>query len=85
MASLLLYDELRKTLATTNPIESGNSVARAITKRNKRYQNGEMILKHMAAGYVQAEASFRRIIGYKEIPFIINALSNSSSTSIITA
>jgi len=44
-----------------------------------------MILKHMAAGYVQAEASFRRITGYKEIPFLINALSDSPAESTVTA
>jgi len=77
--------KLRKTLATTNPIESGNSVARAITNRNKRYQSGEMILKHMAAGYIQAEASFKRINGYKEIPFLINQLYVSPEVSTVTA
>jgi transposase-like protein len=80
---------LRKTLATTNPIEAANSAARDATKRNKRYNNGEMVLKHMAAGYVQAEASFRRITGYKEIPFVVNALHTktncSNSSDFVTA
>lgn len=78
--------KLRKTLSSTNPIESCNSTAKGVARRNKKYQNGEMVLKHMAAAYVMAEASFRRINGYREIPFLINSLSNlevCSSTSVL--
>ena len=67
---------LRKTLATTNPIESGNSVARTISGRTRNWRDGDMILKHMAASYLSAEESFRRVNGYKEIPdFVKNVLS----------
>jgi len=77
---------LRKTLASTNPIESGNSVARTVSGRTKNWRDGSMILKHMAAAYLSAEQSFRRINGYKQIPFLINALSSvDSSSAIITA
>ena len=75
---------LRKTLATTNPIESGNAVARTISGRTKNWRDGDMILKHMAAAYLSAEESFRRVNGYKQIPFLINALSSAYCSSVIT-
>ena len=76
---------LRKTLASTNPIESGNALARTISGRTRNWRDGDMILKHMAASYLTAEESFRRVNGYKQIPFLINALSSICSSSAITS
>jgi len=66
---------LRQTLATTNPLESANSVARATVKRVKRWQDGEHIIRTLAAGFMEAEKGFRRIKGYRQIPFLTSALS----------
>jgi len=33
-----------------------------------------MILRHMAAAYLVAEKGFRRITGYRELPFLLSAL-----------
>jgi len=65
---------LRQTLQTTNPMESTNSVCASIVKRVKSWQNGEQIIRTMAAGFIEAEKSFRRIRGYKQLPILINAL-----------
>ena len=38
------------------------------TSRNvKRWQNGEMALRWTAAGMLEAEQQFRRIIGYQQL------------------
>jgi transposase-like protein len=61
---------LRKTLSTTNPIESANSAASGIVRRITKWGNGEMVLRNMAAAFVEAERGFRRIPGYKQIPIL---------------
>jgi transposase-like protein len=81
---------LRQTLATTNPLESANSVARSSVKRVKRWQNGEHIIRTLAAGFMKAEKGFRRIKGYRQIPFLTNALydlldANSANSAVKTA
>jgi transposase-like protein len=65
---------LRKTLSNTNAMESANATAASIVRRISKYQNGEMVLRHMAAGFIEAERGFRRVPGYKQIPSLINAL-----------
>ena len=40
----------------------------------KRWQNGDMCLRWTAAGMLNAERSFRRIKGYKQMPQLVAAL-----------
>ena len=65
---------LRATLSNTNAIESANSVAAGIVNRICKWRDGEMVLRHMAAGFLEAERGFRRIKGYRELPFLQAAL-----------
>jgi hypothetical protein len=51
---------LRKTLATTNPIESAFSVAESVTRRLKRWRGGTMRERWCATGLLDAESRFRR-------------------------
>lgn len=66
---------LRQTLSNTNAMESANSVAASVLKRVKHWKDGEQILRYAAAGFVEAEKSFRRIKGYRQIPLLLEALS----------
>jgi transposase-like protein len=75
--SLGLPGLLRKTLSNTNAIESANSVCMGVLRRVSRFRDGEMILRHAAAGYLEAERTFRRIKGYRELPFLTAALANA--------
>jgi len=59
---------LRKTVSTTNPIESCFSVTRAITGRVKRWRGGDMVQRWTVAALLRAEKKFRRVKGYREIP-----------------
>lgn len=79
---LKLPAKLRKTLSTTNPMESANSIAASCVRRITNWKDGEMILRHMAAGFLEAEKSFRRITGYREMPFLLSALSESLNSPI---
>ncbi|MHB8658579.1 MAG: IS256 family transposase [Solirubrobacteraceae bacterium] len=59
--------KLRKTLATTNPCESMIECVRRTARNVKYWQNGEMCLRWTAAGMLEAEQQFRRIIGYQDL------------------
>jgi transposase-like protein len=65
---------LRKTLATTNPIESAFSVAESVTRRVKRWRDGDMRQRWCVAGLLDAESRFNRIKGYKHLPQLVAAL-----------
>lgn len=65
---------LRKTLCSTNPIESCLSVTCAITGRVKRWRDGDMVQRWAAAALLRAEKKFRRIKGYREIQKLLVAL-----------
>jgi putative transposase len=65
---------LRKTLATTNPIESAFSVAESVTRRVKRWRDGDMRQRWCVAGLVDAESRFNRIKGHKHLPQLLAAL-----------
>ena len=52
---------LRETLCSTNPMESANSVCRSIIRRVSNFRDGGMALRYAAAGFIEAERSFRRI------------------------
>jgi putative transposase len=65
---------LRRTLATTNPIESALSVTRRVTARVTRWRDGDMRKRWCAAGLLQAEAKFRRVKGHGTMPTLLKAL-----------
>jgi putative transposase len=55
-------------LASTNPCESMIETVRRTSRNVKRWRNGDMCLRWTAAGMLEAEAQFRRIIGYHKLP-----------------
>jgi transposase-like protein len=69
-----LPELLRKTLSTTNPIESAFSVAESVTRRVKRWRDGDMRQRWCVAGLLDAESRFNHIKGYKHLPQLLAAL-----------
>jgi transposase-like protein len=65
---------LRRTLASTNVIESALSVTRTVTARVKRWRDGNMRRRWCNAGLQRAEAKFRRVKGYRQLPLLAAAL-----------
>ncbi len=58
---------LKTTLASTNPCESMIECVRRTQRNVKRWQSGEMALRWTAAGMLEAERQFRRVIGYRDL------------------
>ena len=54
-------DRLARTMTSTNAIESMISIARDTTRHVKRWRNGKMVRRWVAAGMLNAERSFRRV------------------------
>jgi transposase-like protein len=65
---------LRRTLATTIPIESALSGTRQVTARVIRWRDGDMRRRWCAAGLLRAEARFRRLKGHRAMPTLLKGL-----------
>jgi putative transposase len=65
---------LRRSLATTNPIESALSVTRRVTGRVTRWRDGDMRSRWCVAGLLRAESKFRRLKGHRGMPTLLKAL-----------
>jgi transposase-like protein len=74
VARLGITGTLAATLTSSNPIESMISIARATNRNVSRWRDGQMVLRWTAAGMVNAQRSFRRVKGYKQMPQLIAAL-----------
>jgi hypothetical protein len=67
-------DRLARSLSCTNVIESMISVVRELTDRVKRWQDARMVRRWVGAGMLEAERSFRRIKGCKDMPALVAAV-----------
>jgi transposase-like protein len=59
--------QLWRTLSSTNPIESMIEIVRRTSRNVKHWSTGEMCLRWTAAGMLEAERQFRKIIGYQHL------------------
>jgi putative transposase len=71
---------LAATLTNTNCIESMISIARDTTHNVKRWRDGKMIKRWCAAGMLNAERSFRRLKGHKQMPALVAGLARHVET-----
>ena len=71
---LRMPEMLRKSLASTNIIESAFSVAEELCRRVKRWREGDHRERWAGSALLLAESKFRRVQGYKEIPQLFSAL-----------
>src|ERR1044071_7547954 len=72
--------QLRRTLASTNVIESAFSIVEQVCKNVKRWHDGDQRERWVGSGLLVAEKQFRRIQGYKQIPALIRELEALSSS-----
>jgi putative transposase len=72
--TLPLSDRLRRSLTTTNAIESLMSRTRHIKHNVKRWRNGKMIVRWVAVGILEAVKGFRRLKGCADMPKLVAAL-----------
>jgi transposase-like protein len=72
--TLNLSTRLRRSLATTNAAESLLSRTRHVKRNVKRWRGGQMMLRWVAAGILEAVKGFRRVKGYADMPTLVAAL-----------
>jgi putative transposase len=65
---------LARTLRSTNSIESMIAICRDHAANVKRWQDGQMVLRWVAAGMGEAAKQFRRVNGYLHLPALRSAL-----------
>jgi len=75
---LQLPVQLRKTMASTNVIESAFSIVEKVCKNVKRWHGGDQRERWVGSGLLVAENQFRRITGYKLIPILMEKLKTLS-------
>lgn len=66
--------QLRKTMASTNVIESAFSIVEQVCRNVKRWHGGDQRERWVGSGLLVAEKQFRRVQGYKQIPILIREL-----------
>jgi putative transposase len=67
-------EQLRRTLASTNLIESAFSIVETVCRNVKRWHGGDQRERWVGSGLLVAERQFRRIRGHKQIPALIRVL-----------
>ena len=77
--------QLRKTMASTNVIESAFSIVEKVCKNVKRWHGGDQRERWVGSGLLVAEHQFRRITGYKLIPVLMEELKtlNPSKAAVV--
>jgi transposase-like protein len=75
---------LAKTLTNTNCIESMISIARRTTGRVTKWKDGSMKKRWVAAGMLEAERSFRRVRGHKDMSKLVDALRREVTPAVVT-
>ncbi|MBM3526429.1 MAG: IS256 family transposase [Alphaproteobacteria bacterium] len=74
LVRLGIRGNLRRTLESTNPCESMIECVRRTSRNVKHWQNGQMALRWTAAGMLEAEKQFRRIIGHADLATLVIAI-----------
>jgi transposase-like protein len=75
---------LASTLTTTNCIESMISIAKRTTGRVTKWKDGSMKKRWIAAGMLEAERSFRRVRGYKDMAKLVEAIRREVAPAVVT-
>ena len=71
--------KLRRSLASTNVIESAFSIVETVCRNVKRWRQGDQIERWVGSGLVVAERQFRKVQGYREIPLLLASLATAVS------
>jgi hypothetical protein len=68
---------LRQSLTNTNCTESMISICRTNHGRAKRWRDGEMERRRIAAGMLEAEHSLQRLKSHVDVPNLVIAITNA--------
>jgi putative transposase len=76
---LRVPDQLRRTLCCTNVIESAFSIVETVCRNVKRWRDGDHIERWVGSGLLVAERQFRKVIGHRQIPFLLSSMATTVS------
>lgn len=76
---LRVPDQLRRTLACTNVIESAFSIVETVCRNVKRWRDGDQIERWVGSGLLVAEQQFRKVIGFRQIPLLLSSMASAVS------
>ena len=76
---LRVPEQLRRTLSSTNVIESAFSIVETVCRNVKRWRAGDQIERWVASGLTVAERQFRKVIGYRQIPMLLSSMADAVS------
>jgi putative transposase len=74
LIDLRITRRLRKTLSSTNTIESGFSTVAKICRQVKRWQGSDHRLRWVASAILFAESKWSKVRGYRHMPVLVKAL-----------
>jgi hypothetical protein len=80
--TLNLSARLRRSLATPNAAERLLSRTRHVKRNVKRWRSGQMMLRWVAAGVLEAVKGFRRVKGYADMLMLEAALAIAIGNSV---
>jgi transposase-like protein len=80
---LRVPEQLRRTLTSTNVIESAFSIVETVCRNVKRWRDGDHIERWVASGLLVAARQFRKVIGHRQIPMLLSSLANAVSNKPI--
>lgn len=83
--SLDLSPRLRRSLATTNAIESLFSPTRQVKRHVKRWRRRQMMMRWVAAGIREAAAHLHRLFGHADLKTLVTALRRRDQPLGLTA
>src|SRR5271168_3601431 len=74
VVKLHVPEQLRKSLASTNLIESAFSIVETVCRNVKRWHGGDQRERWIGSGLLIAQKQFRRVRGHKQIPELLRVL-----------
>jgi putative transposase len=78
---LQVPETLRRTLRSTNPIESCFSATRRRCRNVTRWRSQEMVQRWVGTILLEVEQRFRRVRGHREMPLLLAALRPPSASA----
>lgn len=69
--------KLRQCFSSTNTIESSFSMVEGICRQVKRWQGNDHRLRWVASALLYVESRWNRIHGFRQLPFLVNALESA--------
>ena len=83
LTRLGIKGSLKRTLESTNPCESMIECVRRTARNVKRWSSGEMCPRWTAAGMLEAERQFRRVIGYRDLAKLATAVERETALQTV--